>query len=336
MPETFGFGGFQFDPDGFPVITLDSFEDRQIVLAAGIEAHDEDVPEKFRPFTYLKDRLGDDFIVNSDTDAEYSNPVQKVHYTIKIIKTKKEFQAALENPDVHVIYDGHSRYGRGSCFHTYTGKAPQTGEQWEKGTGDDNGIFRLGYPFVPVETDDFEHHQYTFRPVPGEEDAPAREDRHPDAQRGLSRLKMPEEHRARIDSGHESPDNLYWGYKSGGKTNFLLVADWVGSQAFPFDIGNTNLQCKVFCHFGCSSKLHYREIIRGKDFMNWVRPTPPTEKFAYFTTAPSNAACTPIWLHALLTYAKKNNFESWFDSLEEAKKKANKNLKKIKQRYEVF
>ena len=335
-PPIFGFSGFGIDPTGFPFISLDAFEERDIVIAAGIEAHDEDVPASFRIFTYLSDRLKD-FKINSATEAEFSNEAQKVHYRLTIVQKRPEFQKALENPDLHVIYDGHSRYGRGACFDQYAGKAPSEGEQWENGTGNDNGIFRLGYPFVPVDVEDFEHHKYTFRPLPGDADPPDRADRHPDARRGLSRIAMPAEHRDRVAAAARSADDRYWGYLSGGKPHFLLEAGWEnGTQSFPFELRNTDLKCKTFCHFGCSSRLHYREIIRGDDFKAFKRDDPPTQRFAYFTTAPSNAACTPIWLHALLSYKEKNNFKSWFASLEAAKKKANNELRKLGQRYEIF
>jgi len=336
MTSGFGLDAFQFDPSGFPTLDLDAFEERHIVVAAGIDAHDEDNPEAFQVFKFLKKKLGDDFVIADDSHASFENAVQKVRYQISIIKTKKEFKAALENPDLHVIYDGHARFGRGACFHPYSGLAPQEGDQWENGTSEDSGIFRLGYPFLPVDVEDFDHHQYSFSPVPGDTDPPPQSERHPEAKRSLSRILMPKEHRERVNVSQRNSDHLYWGFLSGGKKRFILNANWNESQSTPFDLGATDLKCKVFCHFGCSSRLHFREIVRDEKFKGWIRPTPPTEKFAYFTTNPSDNHCTPVWIHAVLTYGKKNNFQSWFDSLEDAKKKANRNLKKLGRFYEVF
>lgn len=332
----FGLNGAGLDPFGVPFLHLSPFEEREIVVALGIDAHDGDVPASFHLFRYLRDRLGADFIENSATEAEYASAAQQVHFRIRLVFGKDDFKQALENPDLHVIYDGHARYGRGACFDIYTGKANQAGEQWESGTSARNGIFRLGYPFVPVGVEDFGHHQYTFRPVPGSDPAPATADRHPDARRGLVRLEMPTAHRSRVHPDHVSADHRYWGYTARGSRNFLLHAHWDGSRSAPFDLGATDLQCKTFCHFGCSSRLHFRQIVRGPAFKGWVRPNPPTEKFAYFTTAASNAACTPIWVHALLTYNRPNAFQSWFASLEEAKRRANRAIRQRGFFYEVY
>ena len=345
----FGFGGFGFDPFGVPFISLDPVEDRTIVVGIGIEAHDADVPAEFRLFDFLEANVPG-FARTSDTLAEFTSLVQRVHFTIRIVHTKSEFKTALETPGVHVIYDGHSRFGRGTCFESYTGEAPHAGEMWEKGTGPANGIFRMGYPFVPVALSDMEirvagddsphnrhrHGPYHFRPVSSDTPAPAREDRHPDARRGLRRILLPADLRGLVDPGFESATHQYWGADIGGEVHILLHANWRNSQATPFDLDATTLACKVFCHFGCSSRLHYREIVRGEDFKAYIRPVPPDDKFAYFTTAPSNAMCTPLWVQSVLTFGTQNNGLRWFESLEDSKVRTNRRLRGLRQSYQVF
>jgi hypothetical protein len=96
------------------------------------------------------------------------------------------------------------------------------------------------------------------------------------------------------------------------------------------------MKCKVFCHFGCSSRLHFWQIVRKKEYKGWQRPKPPTDKFAYFTTAPSDQRITPLWLYNLLAYDKQNNFKPWWKSLENAKKKTNNKLKSLGTKYRLY
>jgi hypothetical protein len=118
--------------------------------------------------------------------------------------------------------------------------------------------------------------------------------------------------------------------------SILMHAGWTKTSSDPYELGATDLKCKVFCHFGCSSRLHYWEIVRKEKYKGWKRPNPPTDKYAYFTTAPSDARISPLWLYYLLTYDKKNNFRPWWDSLEEAKRKTNIKLRSIEAGYEVY
>src|SRR5688572_21876525 len=43
---------------------------------------------------------------------EFTSVAQGVKYVVKIVTAKDAFRAALLTPNVHVIYDGHARYGR--------------------------------------------------------------------------------------------------------------------------------------------------------------------------------------------------------------------------------
>ena len=384
--------GIERNTQDVPEIGKEGYETRIVILAMGIQGHDEDInsmresaktqkppiqnfERNFEPyfvpaFDYLSDKF-DDFEILEDTDeigqilseleiddftsvdkvGRYTSESQKVKYVIVTVESKQDFKKALEieEPQLHVIYDGHSRYGRGACFDTYTDVVDPKGEQWESGTGDDDGLFRLGYPYVPVALEDIKHHQYHFTPTAIEEGLPPNEkvapfSRHPHARGSLRKISLDEKLEEGSDekledlvpASYESPSNQYYGLTVEGKESVLLHAGWTETKSDPYDLGATELKCNVFCHFGCSSKLHYWEIVREQEYKGWNRPKPPTERYAYFTTAPSDARLTPLWLYYLLSYDKENAFNPWFDSLEEAKKKTNNKLRSIGVRFEIY
>src|SRR5262249_24069744 len=170
------------------------YETRVMALALGVSVFNNEM------LNTLQHLVGDGFTVDGDS-ADYWNDDQMVHFVINVIRSKAEFKQALETPDLHVVYDGHARYGRGPCFGD--GDDNSQGDQWELGTNDsDNpydeavdGIYRMRYPYVPVEIHDIDHHWYRFAPVSAESDPPPTEERHPDARRQLSRITLPEKYR---------------------------------------------------------------------------------------------------------------------------------------------
>jgi len=160
-------------PSGWMARFLHGYETREIILAQGITRHESDF-EHYQnqgyqidtTFDFLSREIGSDFQENSSTSAEYTNTDQKVHYIINLIHSKDEFKQALETENKHVVYNGHSRYGRGACFDVYSGAADETGDQWEQGSDNDDGLFRLGYPYVGIPLEDIHHHEYHFAPIP--------------------------------------------------------------------------------------------------------------------------------------------------------------------------
>ena len=101
---------------------------------------------------------------------EYQAHKQLVTYRLRIVKTKQELDKWFKTPDVMLIYAGHSRYGRGTCF----GDKPDPGDRWEDGTGctvgnlsKDDGMFRLAFDFVGVTIHDIHKHGYHTRPFQG-------------------------------------------------------------------------------------------------------------------------------------------------------------------------
>lgn len=294
----------------------------------------------FSDFQYLERKLGADFRVSDRQNAEYVSNQQRVRYVLQVIYKKSEFKTALETDGIIVIYSGHSRYGRGACFDQYSGSAKSHGEQWGNGSDNDEGLFLLGYSYVPVALKDIEHHHYRCAPVAIEDGAPPRQrrhpyDRHPSARRRLRRIELPEELRGYVLPGYASVSHIYYGYKRRGETNVLLNAGWTATQVSPYDLGVTNMRCKTFCHFGCSSRLHYWHIVRRSDYKAYQRTSPPTDKFAYFTTAPSDHR-TAYWIHYLLAYPVLNNSSHWWDSHEYAKRRANTQLRRERAGFQFY
>jgi hypothetical protein len=115
-----------------------------------------------------------------------------------------------------------------------------------------------------------------------------------------------------------------------------MYAGWEDTLSSPFDLGATEMKCKVFCHFGCSSRLHYWKIVRKSPYKNWARDVPPTDKFAYFTTAPATYVCSCYWLFYLLNYTEVNNYRSWWNSLEYAKRNANRLLRSERKGWRLY
>ena len=156
------------------------YEIRHILVAQGIEFNNTDL--RSQPGIYKK---GDEQIPNGylteklqkvspaalelkGDSLTFKSVEQGVKYTLDVTTSRTEFRKMLETPgksgtkDLEhwiVIYDGHSRYGRGACFAT----SPPRGENWENSVNPStgpNGLYRMGYPFVGVPVSDILHHGY--------------------------------------------------------------------------------------------------------------------------------------------------------------------------------
>ncbi len=293
--------------------------------------------KQYSDILFLEEKLSPDFKVSGDRKAaEYINYDQGVHYKFRLVYSLSDYKKALETPELIVVYSGHARYGRGPCFDQYAKECNMTGEQWEEGTHKDNGIFRMGYPFVPVEIEDLEHHKYTCRPIPVELPKPPNEaqhpmSRHPEARRTLLPIKIKPELAGQVKAGFTSPSDSYWGY---GAT-IVLNAGWDGAARSIHNLNDVNLGCRTFCHFGCSSKIHLWQLLRRLEYKGWARPKPPTEQLAYFTTATSDWR-TVYWLFYLLSYNKPNNDSHFFDSHEYAVRRANQRLSAESAGFQLF
>jgi len=120
------------------------------------------------------------------------------------------------------------------------------------------------------------------------------------------------------------PDDKFWAYHSGEGPAVLLQAGWKETVTKPMDLGAIDLKCRVFCHFGCSSYVHYRSIVRNQK--NWKK-SGNTDRFAYFTSGLAVSITGPFWLYYLLTYDQFSACKPWEDSLEYARIKTNSRIK---------
>lgn len=307
----------------FNTLVPSPYEERLIVVAQGIQFRDAQYPDvEWRIPNYLRQHLPDvDF--SSDTEGKYLSHVQGVRFTIRIIVTKDEFKRYLETSGVHVVYDGHARYGRGPCFgdngatderwvevSTANWEQPVPGDDWENGTNPTTGIFRMGYPFIAVPVSEITSHGYTANLLRASETFPPREDCHPDIRPTYNRwraytldeLDSSGALRSRV-SGTVAADERFWGLRGslGGDrgTHVVLHAGWDNTASRPMDLGATNVQCRVFCHFGCSTYRHNYRIVRVNK--GWEQTG--DEHYAYWTSATAQCAhVTCLWLYHVLTY----------------------------------
>jgi hypothetical protein len=156
-------------------------ERREILVAQGAEYHSSDATAAWRlPGCLAEGDLRVPDLVVDGAGAELSSYAQQAHYVIQVTTSKREYKQWLERPGAQVIYDGHSRYGRGPCFgsagpghHWGTGRMPQV-----------EGIFPMAYRFLEVPLLDVVEHEYYCRG----DDVPARpeaEHLHPGVPRAI-------------------------------------------------------------------------------------------------------------------------------------------------------
>lgn len=320
------------------------YETRRITVALGLEAHNDRLSQDYRIPSGLQ-RLLPDITINSDSSASYTSRAQRVNFIITVVTDKTQYKQALETAGIHVVYMGHARYGRGPCF----GDDPSPGEQWGNGTNT-TGMWRMGYPYLAVPVSEILSHQYTVDPVLADGSRPTRRDCHPDVRGRYGRLRAftldqlapaqpPQSRSPLADYVINSallPDATYWGYDTpyhGRRTRFIVLnAGWENTATDPMDLNATDLQCRVFCHFGCSTFKHNYRILRFRK--QWQRTN--TDRFAYWTTNPSGQQTTVYWLYHLLNYRRRNAFQSWRPSLRYALGRTNNSLRRLGLRYRLI
>jgi hypothetical protein len=340
------------------------YETRELKIAYGIQFH----PGEFgfyspvTPLQYLNDSLELSEFLEKVSDNEYVNHLQGVRFTIEETTSKQTFIEWLKTPEVHVIYAGHARYGRGPCFGA-RGKAilpPQLWptnepefelvktEDWEEGTDADSGLFRMGYPYIGVEASEVIEHGFTANPVKESEGRPARADCDPDLRGHLSSLRARPPHR--ILEGldlqllnHQDGDK-YWSYDTSKGRAIVHHAGWrntisdssdFGTLHDPDDPDNTQILCRVFTHLGCSTFLHNCPVVRGIGMANWRHSD--NERYAFWTSDTSAPLATVgPWLHAIISYNWWNAYFPWGPSLDWAVQRANRTLRADGWRYRLI
>lgn len=325
--------------------TCPSLEIRRITLAQGIEFNNSDLrdwPYLMLPYGLLapvsvRDKRwpksmrarGPLTIVSSGNTFSYTSLAQGVKYIVTIVTSKKDFRNALLTKDMHVVYGGHARYGRGPCF----GTSDAPGEDWENGTNPSTtGLFRMGYPFIGVPVDEILHHGYTADLVPAGVKVTA-DQAEPDLKpfvSNLKKLKISEiDPRLQRWAKDKSSEKRWLSYKSfeGGKIAPFVVlnAGWTRTVSAPADLGATTPQCRVFCHFGCDTKKHNQKILRDSAFKGWKKNG--DDRFAFFTTAIAGIITPVYWLYHLFTYSVYSASGPWEPSLNYALSKVNVDLR---------
>ena len=310
-------------------------EERLIILAQGLQYLNHQLPATYRVPEYLQSRLGGDVEVRADGTAVYTSRAQGVRFVIRKITRKNDFKDALQTRGAHDIDGGHARYGRGPCF----GESASPGDDWEVGTNPSvNGIFRWGYPYMGIDVHEIIDHGYHCYALLVTDPKPPREDFHPELRRVYGRDATIRPSDAlkpyRLDQFHpdlaarilgttpppgparpiQAGDRL-WGSspdRHGRPAKIVLHGNWTGSMSDPLDLGATDMTCKVFCHFGCSSFHHnYRPL---RFLKGWQRTE--DDRFAYWTTAPPPHVNLPSrWIYFLLRYPRRNAFQNWHPSL---------------------
>jgi hypothetical protein len=347
-------------PEGASTFTALSpaYELRQLKIAYGIQFHvGEGVPEPWAPIQYLKDNLEISDDLEKVSDTEYINHLQGVRFTIEETTGKQQFITWLKTPEVHVIYQGHARYGRGPCFGARGVVDPRARppvlvqtEDWEEGTNSDSGLFRMGYPFIGIEASEVVEHGYTPNLVKESEGRPGstlgtRADCESPMRGYLGSMRaLPPEHIHPELPGrlrdHQDGDR-YWSYRVGAVPYVIHHAGWRNTLSTNSDLGtlhdaddpdNTQMTCRVFTHLGCSTKQHNYPVVRH--IAKWRRLH--NERYAYWTTNVANASAIGPWVHALISYDRPNAFGPWGPSLQFAVDETNGKLRRLPRRFGNF
>ena len=288
----------------------------------------------------LADRLPGLFSYEMDgrSHALYLNLTQNVLYQIDCVEDKASFREALLTEGIMVIYNGHARFGRGPCFGP-PGNLP--GDDWENGADTEHGgIFRMGYPFVGIPVHEIIGHRYHPAPLPATEPRPPSADCDPELRPHLGELRA-----RRVSDMHRDPmlvevlaeqlglsadsEDRFWTFlavedaEHGLETHVVLRAGWRDTPTAPADLGGTDLACRMFCHFGCSTFQHNYHILRNRK--GWTRDG--DQRMAYWQDDLAKPIGTNIWLSHLMTYPHRHDWESWTDWAAYAVRETNRELR---------
>jgi hypothetical protein len=310
-----------------------AFETRIVVLAQGAQFVDPPDSEDYPP-TYLRSR-GLDIVDLAPNTFLFSSTDQLVNYILFITTDRMVFREALGTENIQVIYGGHARHGQGPCFHA----TEDPGEWWNDGDCVDNGIFRMGYPYIAIPVSDVLEHYYYANPATTADPKPARD-------KTLLHPKLMQHYRAITQFALNDlcsdpaevgvlqdllPFGPYWGLDCIGDSghyerHLLMKSGWEYTTTAPVDLAATPLACHVFCYFGCSTLIHSQKIVRH--LRGWAKDG--DNRLAYWTDAAAPPRIlVPVWLFHLFSYPKESGFLDWEPSTEYARKKTNREMPSI-------
>ncbi len=239
------------------------------------------------------DRSADGFTYNA-RDAHHAV------YTVKFVYTRADFKTYLHSPEVHLIYCGHSREGRGPCFldkSTPEGK----GEYW----GDD-GIFKMAFDFIGAPTNDINENEYHPHLVsPGETiDASKCEPVHLGKHYGELAPRL-------TGAPLIVPTREYMGYVDEKKV------EWLAMKAGAGDFDGTQPRARALCLFSCDTADYWKPIVQASQW----KPSPDHGLVYYTSATDSPTTTTGLWLRHLFTY--QGPAGPWKPSLDYAMGKTN-------------
>lgn len=317
----------QHDGSDSRTVLSPAYERREIGMAYGAQGHEDQLPEKGWVNQHVTEFVKKFPNVERINEGEYRNHKQRVIYLLRSTKKKSTFRKWLETPGLHVVYSGHARGGRGPCFGRIEDHGK--GEDWNEGADRaTSGIFRMGFPFVPEEAGEIVSHGYTAHILRADEEVPASEDCHPRIRPYLRSLRAMEPEKLQegltpLLRGHKEGDR-YWAFRpGGGPWHVIHHAGWNETDSKPNDWGSIKVNCRVMCHFGCSTFIHNYPVMR--ELAGWRRED--NERYAYWTTSVSNGFTLPRWIANLITYDVENANQSWEKSLEDARTRTNQQIR---------
>jgi len=309
-----------------------AYERRLIRVAHGVQFNPIQLPLGWGVNEHLDSLLPSHPNVVKVSDSEYRNNQQRVIFDIQETTDKIVFRRWLETPELHVIYSGHARHGRGPCF-GFAARGAMHTEDWGEGSSPTTGAFRLGFPFIGIALSEIEEHGYTAHLLKESEGVPDAEDCHPELRpyrRSLQPLTL-DPGLVPYLRGHQTGDR-YLAYCVAGVWKVVHHAGWQNTLSSPNDWAATQIRCRVFCHFGCSTFLHNYPIVRK--IAQWRQEG--NERYAYWHVNPAYAFTTSRWVANLVTYNVENAFASWEPSLRQAVDRTNSQIRAKRYRYHVI
>jgi hypothetical protein len=105
------------------------------------------------------------------------------------------------------------------------------------------------------------------------------------------------------------PAGPYWGLQCVGdngksEIHLIMICGWNGTNITPCDLAGTNLACKVYCDFACSTLIHNYPIIRQQ--YAWAKNG--DDRQCYWTDSPTPPVpATNLWLYNLMNYSQQND-----------------------------
>jgi len=306
-------------------------EVRKILLCEGVEFHNEEkhpsliIPECLidtKQSTALRRYPSLTVNVIDNDHFNYTSQAQGVRYEVERTTDRARFEAGLVDPELFVLYAGHARFGNGPCFADVP--RDSKGEFWR------TGLFRMGYPFIAMPSNEMVKHGYTAPVVPATVTVTAA-DSEPFLRQKVSKLNQKKlvdvvgEEGVPLVSG-PGRDDLVWtfrGFQHGETHDFIIVfADFQGTPEFPHELGAVDVQCRVFFHCGCSTLPLNREIV--VDRKGFARDG--DRKISLYTSDLSNMEDALTLLYHLFSFDKPSRFRDWGPAIEYARTKANKDM----------